>query len=83
VSSSPYLTVQEVAELARCEHRIVRRAIKSSAPKASLIGGRWIVRDTAVEDWIEVRANGPSARPSAPPAGRQRSRPGRPCQIAW
>jgi excisionase family DNA binding protein len=67
---SPYLIVQEVADLARCEHRTVRRAIKDGDLKASLIGGRWIVRDTAVEDWIEACAN---HRPT-PAAARRRSR---------
>jgi excisionase family DNA binding protein len=38
---SPYLTIQEVAELARCEHRTIRRAIRNGELKASLIGGRW------------------------------------------
>jgi len=86
VSSSPYLTVQEVAELARCEHRTVRRAIKSGALKASLIGGRWIVRDTAVEDWIEACANGPIAVRPAPQPPRSRTKrrvhPDRPGSVA-
>jgi excisionase family DNA binding protein len=54
---SPYLTVQEVAELARCEHRTVRRAIREGELRASLVGGRWIVKDTAVEEWIDGCAN--------------------------
>jgi excisionase family DNA binding protein len=54
---SPYLTIQEVAELARCEHRTVRRAIRSEELKASLIGRRWIVRDSDVDEWFEARAN--------------------------
>jgi excisionase family DNA binding protein len=54
---SPYLTIQEVAELARCEHRTVRRAIRSGELKASLIGGRWIVREDDVEAWFDARAN--------------------------
>jgi excisionase family DNA binding protein len=73
VSSSPYLTVQEVAELARCEHRTVRRAIRDGQLKASLIGGRWIVKDSAVEDWFELCANSREpvrARPSASNQGR-------------
>jgi excisionase family DNA binding protein len=52
-----YLTIQEVAQLARCEHRTVRRAIRSGELNASLIGGRWIVREDAVEAWFEARAN--------------------------
>ena len=66
MSSSPYLTVQEVAELARCEHRTVRRAIRDGQLRASLVGGRWIVKDTAVEEWIDSCANGhrPASTPS-------------------
>jgi excisionase family DNA binding protein len=87
MSSSPYLTVQEVAELARCEHRTVRRAIQSGALKASLIGGRWIVRDTAVQEWFEACANRsmPVAPEQEPQRARPRSRrvhPGRPGSVA-
>jgi excisionase family DNA binding protein len=64
--SSPYLTVQEVAELARCEHRTVRRAIKKGELRASLIGGRWIVKNTAVDEWIDGCAN--EGRPAVAPA---------------
>jgi excisionase family DNA binding protein len=84
---SPYLTVQEVAELARCEHRTVRRAIRSGELRASLIGGRWIVKDTAVEEWIEACTNDrrPAAAPSLqrPPLKRARSvSPARPGSVA-
>jgi excisionase family DNA binding protein len=67
--SSPYLTVQEVAELARCEHRTVRRAIKKGELRASLIGGRWIVKNTAVDEWIDGCAN--ERRPAEAPADRR------------
>lgn len=70
VVSSPYLTVQEVAEMARCEHRTVRRAIRNGELKASLIGGRWIVKVTAVEEWFEACAN---SRIAGPPASRSQS----------
>lgn len=73
--SSPYLTVQEVAELARCEHRTVRRAITSGELKASLIGGRWIVKDSAVEEWIEGCAN--ERRPSMTDSSGRRLPPKR------
>ncbi len=88
---SPYLTIQEVARLARCEHRTVRRAIRSGELKASLIGGRWIVREDAVEDWFDARANhlaGPSRAPQARESGRARRRtptagaPARPGSVA-
>jgi excisionase family DNA binding protein len=86
-----YLTIQEVAQLARCEHRTVRRAIRSGELNASLIGWRWIVREGAVEAWFDARANhrilsasgvdiptrrNPSTRPAA------RSGPPRPGSVA-
>lgn len=60
-----YLTIQEVAQQARCEHRTVRRAIRSGDLNASLIGGRWIVREDAVEAWFDARTNTASSRPAA------------------
>jgi excisionase family DNA binding protein len=51
-----YLTVQEVAERMRCEHRTVRRAIKSGELEAAMIGGRWLVREEAIEAWFQARA---------------------------
>jgi excisionase family DNA binding protein len=85
---SPYLTIQEVAELARCEHRTVRRAIKSGDLKASLIGGRWIVRAEAVEEWFDARANHRILPPLSSVARRGRgpartaTEPGRPGSVA-
>ena len=49
------LTVQEVAERMRCEHRTVRRAIKSGELEAALIGGKWLVREEAVDAWFRSR----------------------------
>ena len=72
--SSPYLTVQEVAELARCEHRTVRRAIQAGQLKASLVGGRWIVKDSAVEEWIEGCANSLSTTARTPQPRRTQTR---------
>jgi excisionase family DNA binding protein len=87
IVNSPYLTIQEVAELARCEHRTVRRAIRSGDLKASLIGGRWIVRNTAVEEWFEActstRAQLPPDPQSRQPRKRERdSVAGRPGSVA-
>ena len=77
--NTPYLTVQEVAEMARCEHRTVRRAIRDGELKASLIGGRWIVKVTAVKDWFEACANSrvalpPASQPRPPRSARVRAR---------
>lgn len=85
--SSPYLTVQEVAELARCEHRTVRRAIRNGQLKASLIGGRWIVRESAVQEWFDACANTPFQATRAPSPRRSRrsqlkSVPDRPGSVA-
>ncbi len=85
--SSPYLTVQEVAELARCEHRTVRRAIQAGKLKASLIGGRWIVRDSAVEEWIEGCGNhaapiANTSQPRRPRMGEQARGSMRPGSVA-
>jgi len=49
------LTVQEVAERMRCEHRTVRRAIKSGELEAALFGGKWLVREEAVDVWFRSR----------------------------
>lgn len=44
--------------------------------KASLIGGRWIVKDSAVEEWIEGSANSPTpgVRTAQPRRSRARER---------
>jgi excisionase family DNA binding protein len=62
------LTVQEVAERMRCEHRTVRRAIRSGELEAALIGGRWLVREEAVDDWFRSRCAPPN--PFSPPRAR-------------
>ncbi|MDQ6607310.1 MAG: hypothetical protein M3Z06_12270, partial [Actinomycetota bacterium] len=54
--------------------------------KASLIGGRWIVKESAVEEWIEGCANSPVLI-ARTPQRRSRSRdqtrgPVRPGSIA-
>jgi excisionase family DNA binding protein len=87
-----YLTIQEVAQLARCEHRTVRRAIRSGELNASLIGGRWIVREDAVEAWFGARANHrilsasgvdmPTTRRNRPARPAARSGPSRPGSVA-
>jgi excisionase family DNA binding protein len=71
---SNYLTVQEVAERMRCEHRTVRRAIRAGHLEAAMIGGRWLIRDGAVDAWVDARAH----RANAPsPQTRTSSRPSR------
>ena len=64
------LTVQEVAERMRCEHRTVRRAIKSGELEAALIGGKWLVREEAVDAWFRSRCA--AADLFSPPRARTR-----------
>lgn len=70
------LTIQEVAQRMRCEHRTVRRAIRSGELEAALIGGKWLVREEAVDAWFRSRCASPNpfAAPSGPGAPRPRPR---------
>jgi excisionase family DNA binding protein len=76
-----YLTVQEVAELARCEHKAVRRAISQGSLRAFRPTKRLLIRAEDAEAWIEscVVADAPR-RISEPaltsPAKRRRERAG-------
>jgi excisionase family DNA binding protein len=47
------LTVQEVAQLARCEHKTVRRAIHGGALTAYKPAGRLLIREDDARTWIE------------------------------
>jgi excisionase family DNA binding protein len=71
------LTIQEVAERMRCEHRTVRRAIRSGELEAALIGGKWLVREEAIDDWFRSRCappnpflRSPRTRSPRPASGR-------------
>jgi len=66
------LTVQEVAERMRCEHRTVRRAIRCGELEAALIGGKWLVREEAVDAWFRARTA--VTNPFASPRGVRRPR---------
>ena len=70
------LTVQEVAERMRCEHRTVRRAIRSGELEGALIGGKWLVREEAVDEWCRSRCASlnPFSRPRRAPAPRAGSK---------
>ena len=48
-----YLTVEEVAELARCHHNTVRRAIDRGRITAFRPAGRILVREPDARAWIE------------------------------
>lgn len=64
MTATRYLTIQEVAELARCEHRSVRRAVNSGRLRAFRPTRRILVREDDARSWIESRrAVGIAARP--------------------
>lgn len=64
---APYLTVEEVAALARCEHKAIRNAIHSDALPAFRTAERILVREADAIAWIE-------SRPARQPAPAQRRR---------
>jgi excisionase family DNA binding protein len=74
---SPYLTVQEVAELARCQHKAVRRAISQGALRAFRPTKRLLIRADDAEMWIESRvvaeapSRGSRLNSATPAAGRK------------
>jgi excisionase family DNA binding protein len=72
-----YLTVREVAALARCEHKSVRRAIAAGRLRAFQPTNRLLIREDDAYAWIEgqlvARTVSPSDRRRA--AGRQRRAP--------
>jgi excisionase family DNA binding protein len=75
---SRYLTVQEVAQLARCEHKAVRRAIRLGALRAFQPAKRLLIREDDATAWIENRVvvATPTSTPSVPSArSRSTSRP--------
>ena len=50
-----YLTVPEVADLARCEHKAVRRAIATGRLVAFQPAQKLLVREADARAWIESR----------------------------
>lgn len=50
-----YLTVCEVADLARCEHKAVRKAIASGGLVAFRVAARLLIREMDARAWIEAR----------------------------
>jgi excisionase family DNA binding protein len=50
-----YLTVREVAALARCEHKAVRRAIHLGHLKAFQPANKLLVRQQDAQAWVESR----------------------------
>ncbi len=50
-----YLTVREVAAMARCEHKSVRRAIGQGRLPAFRPANKLLIREDDAEAWIEGR----------------------------
>lgn len=72
-----YLTVSEVADLARCEHKAVRRAIAMGLLVAFRPAQKLLVREMDARAWIEsrpVRAAAVAPEHARRP-GRRRSQP--------
>jgi excisionase family DNA binding protein len=80
---SAYLTVQEVAELMRCDHRVVRRAIQREELEAAMIGGRWLIREQAVDEWFDRRTRQSHVpAPRRAPKRHRSTRSDRPGSVA-
>jgi len=71
MSLMPLMTVDQVADYIRAEHRTVRRAIHAGELEAAMIGGRWLMREDAVEAWFKARTRSGSPRPETRAGPRQ------------
>jgi excisionase family DNA binding protein len=69
-----YLTVREVAAMARCEHKSVRRAITSGHLQAFRPAYKLLIREADAEAWIE-RQPAVASTPARPLPGRRSLRP--------
>ncbi len=68
-----YLTVREVAAMARCEHKSVRRAIGQGRLPAFRPANKLLIREDDAEAWIEGRpAIASAAAKPAPGTGSLR-----------
>lgn len=72
-----YLTVPEVADLARCEHKAVRRAIATGQMVAFQPAQKLLVREVDARAWIESRpVRAPVQQVEHPRRTGRRPRPG-------
>jgi excisionase family DNA binding protein len=55
MSVTVYMTVREVAAMARCEHKSVRRAIGQGRLPAFRPANKLLIREDDAEAWIEGR----------------------------
>jgi excisionase family DNA binding protein len=81
-----YLTVREVAMMARCEHKSVRRAIAAGRLRAFQPANKLLIREDDAHAWIEGRpaamaGSAPSLR-SAPARRRSTLGSQRPGSVA-
>lgn len=68
---TPYLTVEEAADLARCHPATIRRAFGAGALRAFRPAHRVLLREDDVRAWVEGKAAVEEERPR-PGRGRQR-----------
>jgi excisionase family DNA binding protein len=54
--SSPYLTVEEAAQIARCNPRTIRRAFEKGALRAFRPAHRILLLESDVRAWVESSA---------------------------
>ena len=69
-----YLTVHEVAAMARCEHKSVRRAIAAGRLRAFQPNNRLLIREDDACGWIEGRPAARAVSPSDPRRAASRPR---------
>lgn len=69
-----YLTVREVAAMARCEHKSVRRAIAAGRLRAFQPNNRLLIREDDAYGWIEGRPATRAASPFDPRRAASRPR---------
>ena len=62
---SPWLTVAEAAERARCGRKVIYREIKAGRLRAAVVGGRRDLRLLAnwVDQWLEATSTPIEVRP--------------------
>jgi len=69
---SPYLTVPEVAQFARCEQKAVRKAVHDGVLSAFAPARKILIREEDARAWVESRpARASASSRSAKPRRRQ------------
>ncbi len=78
--TEPLLTVDEVAGLVKLDPEVVRRCIRDGELRASKLRGKFRVRPSAVDEWVDAMAVEPAAAPE-PDRPRALSRPATPSSL--